>query len=125
MKILRVPIILSLLLWLSPLMVARRAHIPEPKCNEALQLPEAVQTALNKTPDVAVSCRVKPSMIEGDFDGDGRPDYAVLVTQQASQKRGFLIVFGNGRTAIAGAGRLVKYGCRSFSRSKLRSMGVV
>ena len=45
-------------------------------------------------------------VIEGDFNGDGRLGYAVLVRQQAFQKRGFLIVFGNGRRVTTAAGRL-------------------
>lgn len=111
MKILRSSVItLSVLLCLSSATVVRKRRTPEPKCDEKMELPEAVQSALKRTPDVAVSCRLKPSVIEGDFDGDGRPDYAVLVTQQASEKRGFLMVFGSGRTVVAGAGRLVKYG---------------
>lgn len=86
----------------------------EPKCSEILQLPVAVKVALKHMPDVAVSCRMKPSVIEGDFNGDGRLDYAVLVTQKASQKRGFLITFGTGQTVVAGAGRPVKYGAADF-----------
>lgn len=53
-------------------------------------------------------------MIRGDFDGDGRPDYAVLVTQQSSRERGFLLVFADGRTVVAGAGRLVEYGAARY-----------
>src|SRR5260370_35636120 len=63
MRILSVPLTLSLLLCLSPLMVARKAHTPEPRCGDAWQLPEAVQAALKKTPDVALSCLGKPSVI--------------------------------------------------------------
>ena len=82
----------------------------EPKCDETIGLPKAVLAALKHTPDVVLSCRLKPFVIQGDFDGDGHPDYAVLVTQRTSRKRGFLIVFGKGRTVAAGAGHLVKYG---------------
>jgi len=62
-----------------------------------------------------VSCRLKPELINGDFDGDGRPDYAILVTQKKSNKRGFLIVFGNGTKALAGAGSPIMYGAIASS----------
>lgn len=83
---------------------------PEPQCDESQHLPKAIDLALKQAPDIVVSCRIKPPVIQGDFDGDGRPDYAVLVTQGISKKRGFLIAFANGKTAEAGAGRSVKYG---------------
>jgi hypothetical protein len=105
----------TLILCLSSGMAARKTRAPEPQCDEQVQLPRAVQTVLKQRPDVAVSCRLKPPIIQGDFDDDGHPDYAVLVTQRASQKRGFLIVFGNGRTEQAGAGRPVEYGAAAFT----------
>jgi hypothetical protein len=74
------------------------------------ELPGAVRHALDRIADVDVSCRFKPVVLAADFDGDGRKDHAVLVVQKASQKRGFLIVFATGRTALAGAGRPVPYG---------------
>jgi hypothetical protein len=102
--------ILSLGLFVCPGLLARNERGPEPKCDEKMQLPNAVLDALKKAPDVAVSCRLKPSLIEGDFDGDGKPDYAVVVTQREQNNRGFLIAFGNGQRMVAGAGRAVKYG---------------
>lgn len=90
-----------------------KPRTPEPKC-ERLDLPQFVQAALKRFPDLVVSCRLNPPLIKGDFDGDGRPDSAVLVTQQSSGKRGFLIAFANGRTVLAGAGKHVKYGAASY-----------
>ena len=115
MKSAHIPLTLSLLLSLHFASMGQKTRISEPGCNGALRLPEAVQVALKRIPDVTVSCRVKPVMIQGDFDGDGSPDYAVLVIQPGSKKRGFLIVFGNGRTVTAGAGRQVKYGAVASS----------
>jgi hypothetical protein len=102
--------ILSLGLFVCPELLARKERGHAPKCDEKIQLPNAALAALKKAPDVAVSCRLKPSLIEGDFDGDGKPDYAVLVTQREQNNRGFLIAFGNGQRVVAGAGRAVKYG---------------
>jgi hypothetical protein len=84
----------------------------EPKCDKA-GLPRPVQVALSGFRDLVASCRLMPPLIEGDFDGDGRRDYAVLVIQQPSQERGFLIVFAGGRAVVAGAGRAVKYGAKA------------
>jgi hypothetical protein len=80
-----------------------------------MELPDTIRAALKQKPDVAISCRFKPPIIQGDFDGDGRPDFAVLVVELTSQRRGFLIVFGRGGMVIAGAGRLVRYGAATFS----------
>ena len=94
-----------------------RPTAPEPQCGR-LELPKIVETALKRFPDLGLSCRLSPPVIRGDFDGDDRPDYAVLVTQQSSQKRGFLLVFADGRTVVAGAGRRVEYGaaaCRDLN----------
>jgi hypothetical protein len=104
------PLTLILFLCVSPGMMASKEHAPEAKCDEKNELPEPVQNVLKRTPDVLPSCRLKPSVIQGDFDGDSHLDYAVLVTRKMSRSRGFLIVFGSGRTFVAGAGRLVQYG---------------
>ena len=90
------------------------AYAAETKC-EGLKLPQAAETALKRFPDLAVSCRLNPTVIAGDFDGDGHSDYAVLVMQKSSQKRGILIAFAGGWTVVAGAGRPVKYGAIAYS----------
>jgi len=103
-----IPLTLSLFLCVSPGMT--KEHASEAKCDKKTELPEPVQNALKQAPDVFLSCRLKLPVIQGDFDGDNHPDYAVLVAGKMSRSRGFLIAFGNGRTAVAGAGRLVQYG---------------
>jgi hypothetical protein len=111
MKILRnLTVLVNVMLILSCGAMARKARTSEPICDEKTPLPAAVLAALKQTPDVAISCRLKPSLIEGDFDGDGKLDYAVIVTQREHYNRGFLIAFGNGRSMVSGAGRAVKYG---------------
>src|SRR6185312_711523 len=88
MRLFRIPLKLILLVvWLSVMMAGKTT---EPQCKETLQLPETVKAALKRMPDIVVSCRLKSAVIQGDFDGDGKVDYAVLVTKRASQKRGFL-----------------------------------
>lgn len=88
--------------------------INEPKC-EKDNLPQTVKVALNRFPDLRVSCRIKPSFIRGDFEGEGRDDYAVLVDEKQGRKRFFLIIFAGGRSVVAGAGTPVMYGAsRNF-----------
>lgn len=74
-------IALVLLMMLLP--ATSQHHTLEPKC-EALEAPERVQRDLKDSRDLKLSCRVKPPLIRGDFDGDGAPDYAVLVTNKAN-----------------------------------------
>jgi len=45
---------------------------------------------------VDVSGRINPFFQRGDFDGDGRPDLAVLVQGKANRKVGILILHRNG-----------------------------
>ena len=39
----------------------------------------------------SISGRINPFYLRGDFDGDGKPDYAVLVTAKKDQTRGIAI----------------------------------
>jgi hypothetical protein len=100
---------LTLTLLFASAPVPAQVQSAQPKC-DAVELPPPVRDALRHHPRLVLSCRINPPLIAGDFDGDGRSDYALLVTNQASRERGFLFVFARGGTALAGAGRLVKYG---------------
>ncbi|HWX56357.1 MAG TPA: hypothetical protein VN176_17340 [Verrucomicrobiae bacterium] len=115
MKILHSSLIaFSLILCFSSGLVARQANSAALKCDEKIELPYAVRAALKRAPDLTVSCRLSPPVIQGDFGGNGSVGYAVLVTQKTSQRRGFLISFGGGRSVVAGAGRPVQYGAAAF-----------
>src|SRR5215472_1595983 len=115
MRMLRNAFGLILVFCLFQTATAVKSRSPEPKCKENLGLPSVVAAALKKIPDVFVSCRLEPFVLKGDFDGDGHPDYAVLVTQQRSGDRGVLIVFAGGRKLVIGAGRPAEYGSAPFS----------
>lgn len=52
-----------------------------------------------------LSLRMNPSYLEGDFNGDGKMDTAVLVKERSSGKFGIAVVNGTtGKVAIVGAG---------------------
>jgi hypothetical protein len=54
-------------------------------------------------PSYTISTKVKPFYLRGDFDGDGKSDYAVLV--QRSGQQGFVICrASSGKPILLGAG---------------------
>ena len=71
-------------------------------------VPDAVKKALtNGSPgkEDDLSFRINPSYLEGDFNGDGKMDVAVLVTERSTGKLGIAIVHGTtGKVTILGAG---------------------
>src|SRR5262245_25362173 len=71
-------------------------------------LPDAVKRALTNGSTgkkYDLSSRIKPSYLEGDFNGDGRMDVAVLVKERSSGKIGIAIVPGTTeKVPILGAG---------------------
>jgi hypothetical protein len=71
-------------------------------------LPDAVKRALangSTGKKYDLSFRIKPSYLEGDFNGDGRMDVAVLVKERSSGKIGIAIVPGTTeKVTILGAG---------------------
>jgi len=81
-------------------------------------VPDAVKKALmngsaGKKDDL--SFRIKPSYLEGDFDGDGKMDSAVLVKERSTGKIGIAIVHGTtGKVTILGAGNGIGNGGDNF-----------
>jgi hypothetical protein len=71
-------------------------------------VPDAARKALTNGPagkKYDLSSRIKPSFLEGDFNGDGKTDVAVLVTDRSTGKIGIAIVHGRAReVTILGAG---------------------
>lgn len=68
-------------------------------------VPDAVATCLKPVGgQYKISGRINPFYLRGDFDGDGRPDYAVLVTNSKGE-RGVAICRAASRTPeVIGAG---------------------
>ena len=71
-------------------------------------MPDAVKQALtNGSPGkkYQLSFRLKPSYLEGDFNGDGKVDVAVLVKERSTGKLGIVVIHGTtGEVTILGAG---------------------
>ena len=71
-------------------------------------MPDAVKKALTNRSlrkKYGPSFRMNPSHLEGDFNGDGNADVAVLVTERSTGKVGIAIVHGTtGEVIILGAG---------------------
>jgi hypothetical protein len=58
---------------------------------------------------------MNPSYLEGDFNGDGKMDTAVLVKERSTGKYGIAIVHGKtGKVAILGAGNGIGNGGDDF-----------
>ncbi len=71
-------------------------------------VPDAVRKALTNGStgkEYDLSFRINPSYLEGDFNGDGKMDVAVLVKERSTGKFGIAIVHGTtGKVKILGAG---------------------
>ncbi len=60
--------------------------------------------------DYSISRRINPFYLRGDFDGDGRPDYAILVTAKKDQSRGIAIwLSSKNKIYVIGAGHPFKF----------------
>jgi hypothetical protein len=72
------------------------------------EIPDAVKRALangSAGKEYDFSFRMNPSYLEGDFDGDGKMDVAVLIKQRSTGKLGIAIVHSTtGKAKILGAG---------------------
>jgi hypothetical protein len=77
-------------------------------------LPPEVWEALTGGNLYAIVSAINPFYLQGDFDGDGWRDTAVLVKERASGKKGAAIVFKGGKVRIVGAGKDVGDGTTSL-----------
>ena len=60
--------------------------------------------------------RLNPYYLRGDFNGDGRPDFAVLIERLSDKKQGIAIFhFGEPTIRVVGAGRPLNDGLDDFS----------
>lgn len=64
----------------------------------------------------ALSTRINPYLLQGDFNGDGRLDVAVLVERKRTMQQGIAILHAGSMTPIVvGAGREIGNGGDDFS----------
>jgi hypothetical protein len=81
-------------------------------------VPDIVKRALTNGSagkEYDLSFRINPAYLEGDFNGDGKMDVAVLVKEHAAGKLGIAIVHGTtGKVTILGAGVRIGNGGDDF-----------
>jgi hypothetical protein len=95
---------ISLIFFLSLCMASIHAEeTPVDLDNVPTQVSECLKQFQNH---YQISHRMNPFYLRANLDGDGQPDYAVLITELASKKEGIAICFGEKRkeTKILGAG---------------------
>jgi len=88
--------------------ITQSESVSSPSPGAIREVPEAVKKALtNGSPgkEYDPSFRINPSCLEGDFNGDGKMDVAVLVKERSTGKLGIAIVHSTtGKVTILGAG---------------------
>jgi len=89
------------------LLLALLCGIPLRAEVDAYNVPKVVNSCIAgiQHRDFELSDRMNPFYLRGDFDGDRKEDYAVLIKQISSDKSGILICFGGRRHHVRiGAG---------------------
>jgi hypothetical protein len=90
----------------------------EPTWQEQQNLPEWTAPVLTDKAFVstyALSTRLNPFFLNGDFNGDGRLDIAVLIVHKRSGQQGIAILHASVQTAIVlGAGHAIGNGGADF-----------
>lgn len=56
-----------------------------------------------------IDTRINPYYLRGDFDGDGKPDFAVMIVGPNSKSTGLAVCQGDGRSFVLGAGTTPKF----------------
>jgi hypothetical protein len=89
-----------------------------PSPGASRDVPDAIKKALTNGPvgkKYDLSFRINPFYLEGDFNGDGNTDLAVLVNERSTGKVGIAIIHGTiGKVSILGAGITVGNGGDDF-----------
>ena len=77
--------------------------------DDEFMLPSAALACVRQQPaEYEISTRMNPFYLRGDFDGDGRMDYAILLREKHSAKEGVLVCeSATRRSMLIGAGKRV------------------
>lgn len=98
--------------------LASGAAAREPTWQELQNLPSWAGAILGEqrfASTYALSTRINPYFLQGDFNGDGRLDVAVLVEQKRTMQQGIAILHAGSMTPIVvGAGREIGNGGANF-----------
>lgn len=77
-------------------------------------VPDDILMQIDSRPFVetySISGRINPFYLRGDFDGDGKPDYAILVVSKKDQSRGIAIWLSSQKKfVVLGAGHAFRLG---------------
>lgn len=88
--------------------ITQSESLSSPSPGAIRKLPDMTERALTSGPTgkkYDLSFHMRPSHLEGDFNGDGKMDAAVLIKERATGKIGIAIVHGAiGKVTILGAG---------------------
>jgi hypothetical protein len=91
----------------------------EPTSQELQNLPSWAAPILGEqrfASTYALSTRITPYFLQGDFNGDGRLDVAVLIERKATAQQGVAILHaGSTNPIVVGAGREIGNGGADFS----------
>lgn len=111
---------LSTAKWVLPLMIAMSggpAMAAGPEDLDPLvaaSLPPEVFDSFAGLSGYAFESRLNPFYLQGDFDGDGLLDMAVLIRARATGKHGIAVALTSGPLVVAGAGQRVGNGGGDF-----------
>ena len=100
-------------------LLASSAQSREPTWQELQNLPSWAASIVGEqrfASAYALSTRINPYFLQGDFNGDGRLDVAVLVERKATAQQGIAILHaGSTNPIVVGAGREIGNGGADFS----------
>lgn len=101
------------------LLMSGSAPAREPTWQELQNLPPWAQSILAEprfASTYALSNRINPYFLQGDFNGDGRLDLAVLIERKQTSQQGIAVLHaGSPNPIVVGAGREIGNGGDDFS----------
>lgn len=100
------------------MLLSQSAMAQEPSQAEAQSIPHWAAITFGKelAKDYALSVRLNPFLLHGDFDGDGNLDVAILVERRDTGTKGVAVLHaGSKHPLLLGAGHAIGNGGADFS----------